>query len=179
MAAEIPDPGIDTDVPISPGSRDFESFFKLEYPAVVRLAVALTGDMHAAEDLAQDAFLAARQRWDRISTYDQPGAWVRRVAVNRSVSRYRRRLSEAKAFARLSVAVPVELAEPDAAVWEAVRRLPRRQAQVITLTVLEDRTVHDVSTILGCGEETVRTHLRRARMRLAEQLGERDEVSET
>ncbi len=54
---------------------------------------------------------------------------------------------------------------------DAVRRLPRRQREVIALTLLEDRSIAETAAILGCGEETVRTHLRRGRQALAVTLG--------
>ena len=52
--------------------EDFEIFYRREYVGVVALAYALSGNRHAAEDLAQDGFLAAHRRWDEISRYDQP-----------------------------------------------------------------------------------------------------------
>jgi RNA polymerase sigma-70 factor (ECF subfamily) len=64
----------------------------------------------------------------------------------------------------------VELAVRDDDLWTAVRELPGRQAQVLALTFLEDRTVADIAALLGCGEETVRTHLRRGRAALARRL---------
>ena len=60
---------------------------------VVGLSYVLSGSRSGAEDLAQDAFVAAYRLWDRISGYENPGAWVRRVAVNRSISVGRRRLT--------------------------------------------------------------------------------------
>jgi RNA polymerase sigma-70 factor (ECF subfamily) len=59
----------------------------------------------------------------------------------------------------------------DAHVWEAVRALPRRQAQVVALVYLEDLSVAETAAVLGCGEGTVKTHLRRARSSLAQRLG--------
>lgn len=151
---------------------DFDTFFATHYGSVVRFGFVLSGDLHAAEDLAQDAFLAARRSWDRVGRYDDPGAWVRRAVANRSASRFRRLATEARALARLSRPKVVELPEPHGRVWEEVRRLPRRQAQVIALIVLEGRTVREVAAILECGEETIRTHLRRARTRLADALAD-------
>ena len=54
-----------------------------------------------AEDIAQDAFLAAHRDWERVGRYDKPGAWVRRVVANLSVSLVRTRVREARALARL------------------------------------------------------------------------------
>ena len=55
-------------------------------------------------------------------------------------------------------------------VWNEVRRLPRRQAQVVALTYLDDLSRSAVAEILDCGEETVETHLERARRTLASRL---------
>lgn len=51
-----------------------------------------------------------------------------------------------------------------------VRSLPKRQAQVLALAFLEDQSVADIASILGCGQETVWTHLRRGRLQAAERL---------
>ena len=155
-------------------ARDFDSFFQAEYPAVVRLGAALTGSVDAAEDLAQDAFLAANLRWERISGYDDPAGWVRRAVVNRAVSRVRKLSSESRALLRLGRSGAVEQPPVRDDVWQAVRRLPRRQAQVLVLVVLDGQPIAGVAAILGCGEATVRTHLGRARARLARELTRSD-----
>jgi RNA polymerase sigma factor (sigma-70 family) len=153
-------------------AESFVQFFTREYPAVLRLAVALTGNRHAAEDVTQDSFLAAQRRWEVVAHLDRPGAWVRRVAVHRAASRWRRVTNEARSLARVGARpVPVvELPERDEAVWAAVRRLSPRQARVIALVYVEDRTVAETAAILGCSDDTVTTHLWRARRRLADQL---------
>jgi RNA polymerase sigma-70 factor, ECF subfamily len=74
----------------------FESFYEREYHSLVSLGYALIGSWPAAEDLAQEAFLAAHQAWQRISRYEQPEAWVRRAVANRAVSLRRRQLVEAQ-----------------------------------------------------------------------------------
>jgi RNA polymerase sigma-70 factor (ECF subfamily) len=53
-----------------------------------------------------------------------------------------------------------------------VRRLPRRQREVVVLVHVDDRSVADVAAVLGCAEDTVRTHLRRAHAHLARVLQE-------
>jgi RNA polymerase sigma-70 factor, ECF subfamily len=152
----------------------FEEFYVREYAAVVGLAFALSGSRSGAEDLAQDAFLAAHRGWSRIAAYDKPDAWVRHVVANLAVSTFRRRTAEAKALARLTfgsrVTIP-ELSEDDAAFWSAVRSLPRRQSQVIALHYLEDRSVLEVAAILGIAEGTVKKHLHDGRSALARRLG--------
>ena len=158
------------------GSVAFDAFYVTEYPSVVRLVVALCGRRDLAEELAQDAFLAAHQRWGTVGAYDQPGAWVRRVAMNRALSSLRRRAIEARLLLRLGHERErtLELPAREAELLAAVRALPHRQSQVLALTFLEDRSVADVARILECDENTVRTHLRRGRTALSGRL--RDEV---
>ena len=59
--------------------------FDAEYGAIVRLATLITGDLAAAEDIAQEVFARALSRWSRIASYDRPGAWLRRVAIRLAV----------------------------------------------------------------------------------------------
>jgi RNA polymerase sigma-70 factor, ECF subfamily len=151
----------------------FEDFYLKEYPAVMGLAYALSGSRWAAEDLSQEAFLAAHRNWHRIAGYEQPGAWVRRVVANLSISAFRRRAAEAKALARVVLrqapTVP-ELSADDADFWRAVRSLPRRQAQVVALYYLGDRGIAEVAEILEMAPGTVKKHLHDGRRTLARRL---------
>ena len=155
--------------------RDFDAFFRSEYRAVAALTRALSGSRLAADDLAQDAFIAAQRNWARVGRYDKPEAWVRRVATNMAVSHLRRLGAEARAVARLRWLrgeLSPALSDPADEVWRAVRRLPTRQAQVVALTYLDEYTTREVAAVLEIAEETVRTHLRRAHASLAQRLGD-------
>jgi RNA polymerase sigma factor (sigma-70 family) len=153
----------------------FEEVYLREFAGVFALAYALSGSRWAAEDITQDAFVVAHRQWGRIGGYDDPGAWVRRVAANLAVSGVRRRLAEARALARLAArqqqqpyaALPGE----DGDFWRAVRRLPRRQAQVVALLALGELSTAEVASTLGCSQRTVQVHLQKARVALAERLG--------
>jgi RNA polymerase sigma-70 factor (ECF subfamily) len=152
----------------------FESFYSREYRKVVALAYALSGSRIGAEDLAQEAFIAAHQRWDRIGGYEKPDAWVRRVAANMAISAFRRKKAERKALERLAVQtrdVLPELEPEDERFWALVRELPGRQTQAITLFYLEDRSVVEIAEILGCSPATAKVHLFRGRQALAARLG--------
>ena len=153
--------------------RSFDGFYRNEYREVVGLAFALSGSRIAAEDMAQDAFVAAHKRWEQVGRYEKPEAWVRRVVANLAVSAFRTRVREAGALARLkprgSYLPPMP--DEDAGFWKAVRALPHRQAQVIALHYLEDRPVADIAEILGCAEATVRVHLHKGRAGLSRRLG--------
>jgi RNA polymerase sigma factor (sigma-70 family) len=158
----------------SGGTETFEAFYRREYHAVVTLAYALTGRAAVAEELAQDAFLVAHRSWDRVSAYELPAAFVRRVVTNMCVSFTRRLAAEARALAKLasrSAAWSAPLQADDADFWRSVRSLPHRQAQVLALRYLEDRSDPEIAQILGCSEATVRVHLHNGRLALADRLG--------
>jgi RNA polymerase sigma-70 factor, ECF subfamily len=153
----------------------FEDFYRREYSPIVGLAYALSGSRSGAEDLAQEAFFAAHRNWERIAGYEQPGAWVRRVVANLSVSAFRRRVAEAKAMTRATFGERAELPDlgsADPEFWEAVRALPHRQAQVIALFYLEDRPIAEVAEILDMTPGTVKRHLHNGRRTLAHRLQE-------
>jgi len=156
--------------------EDFESFYARERRPVVGLAFVLSGSRSGAEDMAQDAFLMAYKQWDTVGAYDNPGAWVRRVVSNNSVSMIRRRKAEAKALIRIggsSFAIP-ELSPDAMTTWAAVRKLPRRQAQVVALRYYDRSSIADIAGILDCSPNTVKTHLQRAKQTLNAQLTEGD-----
>jgi RNA polymerase sigma factor (sigma-70 family) len=153
----------------------FEDVYLREFASVFALAYAMSGSRWAAEDIAQDAFVVAHRHWGRVGGYDDPGAWVRRVAANLAVSGVRRRLAEARALVRLTAHQRqqpyADLPSEDGDFWRAVRRLPRRQAQVVALLALGELTTAEVASTLGCSQRTVQVHLQKARVALAERLG--------
>ncbi|MGH8947441.1 MAG: sigma-70 family RNA polymerase sigma factor [Acidimicrobiia bacterium] len=153
--------------------RSFDAFYRAEYRSVVALAAVLSGSRLGAEDLAQEAFAAAYRKWDHVGTYEYPNLWVRRVVANKSVSLIRRSVAEAKARTRYGERPPLS-AMPDESedVWDAVRRLPRRQTQAIALVYLDGLSAEEAGAVLGCSGGTVKTHLKRGRATLAKKLGD-------
>ncbi len=132
----------------------FDSFWTREHSAILALAAALTGDWGIAEDVTQDAFSAAHRNWEQIDT---PEAWIRRVVANRAASHWRRRARETAALARLAARPsPVALTPEDDEFWRTVRALPRRQAQVVVLRYLDDRSVSEIAEVLQIAEGTVK-----------------------
>jgi RNA polymerase sigma-70 factor (ECF subfamily) len=155
-----------------PVLRSYEAFFQETYRPLVALAVVLSGSRWAAEDLVQEALSDAHREWHQIGNTNYPEFWVRRVVANKAVSLIRRRAAEVRARSRLTDGRPQIASMPDDSeeVWDAVRRLPRRQAQAIALVYLDGYSVEDVGSILGCSEGTVKTHLHRGRAALAKTL---------
>lgn len=160
-----------------PPLPDFEAFYRTERPRILAVVAGLVGDWGIAEDVAQESFAEAYRRWRTVGRYDRPGAWVRRVAINRAISRVRRHRIEARVLSRVGLAPDAYGDTPvmDAELWAAVRRLPHRQAQVVALAYIEDLTMPQIAEVLGCSKDSVKTHLRRARERLAREVPDLDE----
>ena len=160
-------------IPVVRGLEPFDRFYAREFPKMVSIAYALSGGRMAAEDLAQEAMIAAYRRWPEIGQLERPGGWARRVVLNLAASAYQRRKAEARALLRLAPlrgeplpGVSAEAAE----FWRAVRRLPKHQAQAVALYYLEDAPVAEIAEAMGCAESTVKVHLHRGRQALAKRL---------
>jgi RNA polymerase sigma-70 factor (ECF subfamily) len=165
----------DRDEPPAPAAEPFEAFYLREYPKVVGLLQGLLRSRLVAEELAQESFLVAYRDWGRVSGLDNPGAWVRRVAMNQRGSFLRAYHRHQRAQER--DAVPqhhddgIKLADDHAEVWEAIRALPPSQAQVVALHYYEDYSVGQIAATLGKAPGTVKAQLHYARLKLARRLG--------
>lgn len=133
-----------------------------------------TGDWQTAEDLTQEAFARAFQRWSQVGRHQRPEAWIRTVAVNLARSRFCRQRVERRHLDRLQPPTvshePEPLPDELERFWAEVRELPRQQALAIALHYLEDRRPAEMAEILGCSSATARVHLHRARQRLQKKL---------
>ena len=152
-----------------PAAASFDDFYLAEVPHLVPLARALCGAA-AADDIAQEAMLAAYRNWRRVSQLRSPEAWVRRTCANLAVSAFRRRVSELKAYVRLSHGLLPALSPDDETFWAAVRGLPKRQAQTAALRYLYDLSVAEIAETLEISDGSVKQHLSRARTALTREL---------
>lgn len=80
---------------------DFAQLVQAESRGLVAATTAIVGDVHRAEEIVQGAFERCFRRWNRVSRFDRPGAWVRRVAINEAISVARRASSERRAVQAL------------------------------------------------------------------------------
>jgi RNA polymerase sigma-70 factor (sigma-E family) len=143
--------------------------------SMVRLAILLVDDMATAEDVVQDAFAALHQRWDTLRDVNAALGYLRLSVVNGARSVLRRRRT-----ARLYV-VPREpdhhsaesevmLAAEHAEVLAAVRRLPRRQQEVLVLRYWSDLSEAEIAEALGVSRGTVKSTASRGMAALAGML---------
>src|SRR5215210_6157338 len=80
--------------PMNEAETEYAWLFATEFRPVARTVYLIVHDRGRAEDITQDAFVELLRRWHRISRYDRPGAWVRRIAIRmaiRDAGRERRR----------------------------------------------------------------------------------------
>ncbi|HEX2361152.1 MAG TPA: sigma-70 family RNA polymerase sigma factor [Jiangellaceae bacterium] len=151
---------------------EFTAFFRSEFRRVVRTVYLILPDRGRAEEIAQDAFVQLLDHWTKVSAYEQPDAWVRRVAIrlaSRTAKRERMRAVLEGRF-RPTVAAPPD--EPADDVFTAVRQLPPTQRAAVVLFYVEDRPIAEIADLLGCAPATARVHLFKARQRLATMLNE-------
>ena len=152
---------------------EYSQFFRHEFSRVTRTVLFIVHDQQRAEDIAQDAFLQLFRHWAKVSDYERPDAWVRRIAIRLAMRQVRR--DRLWALVKGDVRQPLPAVPRDLDVLDAVRRLPGMQRAAVTLFYYEDRSVAEIADLLGCAEPTARVHLHRARRRLAELLGEEDD----
>ncbi len=154
-------------------------------PQLVRLARALLRDQHQAEDVVQDVLAACVTRWNRISTLDDPSAYLNRMVVNAVISSRRRPWRREQANdptdlgARASGPGSAD-AVPDVAdahaerhrCLELLRRLPDRQRVALVLRLYEGMPDTEIADLMNCSTTTVRSNAHRGLASLRRMLDE-------
>lgn len=132
-------------------------FFRAEFPAVMRAVQLMVSDRSVAEEVTQDAFAQLYRHWPRVSGYERPDAWVRRVATRLAVRAVRHERLQRAVRLQGSAEYHDDLVDVD--LQRALRDLPPMQRAAVVLYYLEDRPAGDVAEILGCAVATARVHL--------------------
>lgn len=148
---------------------DLERFCVSEFPRLVGMLDLLTGDVHVAEELAQEALVRASSHWATVSAMDAPAAWTRRVARNLATSQWRRTQAARRAAARVGPDPTVhhdrDVAQ-DETVRAALQRLSERDREVLVLRHHLQLTVAEAADELGISTEAVKSRSHRAAARL-------------
>src|SRR4029453_1460200 len=144
----------------------FGGFFRAEYETLLRAIYLISGSRDEAEELAQDTFVKAYERWDRVGEMDNPAGYLYRTAVNkrRSVAR-RLRLAAQRAF---SLRPPDVIAESDDRdqIRRALALLPESQREAIVLVEWLGLTDAEAGRVLGASAGAVRVRISRAKASL-------------
>jgi RNA polymerase sigma-70 factor, ECF subfamily len=153
------------------GTDGFDDFYQATFGRLAAQVYLVTGDLHEAEDVVQEAMARASVRWERLRTYDLPEAWVRRVAMNLATDQRRRVRRRVALLARIGPSPQVPALSVDrVAVVEALATLPRSYRQAVVLHHLLGLPVKEVAKQLRVPVGTVKARLARARRALAKQL---------
>jgi RNA polymerase sigma-70 factor (ECF subfamily) len=150
-----------------------DALFRREWPRAYRAAYLVVHDAAAAEDIAQEAFLAAIRALDRFDRRRPFGPWLHRIAVNRAIDHARSRALRREVDA---AAAEPEAPPPDvplsAELIAALAELTPESRAIVALRYLLDLTPGEIAAALGLPRGTVNSRMRRALDRLAELLPE-------
>ena len=149
---------------------DFETLFRAHWGPAYRAAYLVVRDASAAEDIAQEAFLAAVRSLDRFDRRRPFGPWLHRIVVNRAIDWARARALRPEAEA-VDAAAP-ERSEHDEELLRELDRLSPEHRAVIVLRYLLEYTPGEIAELLGLPRGTVNSRLRRGLDELAAELGE-------
>jgi RNA polymerase sigma-70 factor, ECF subfamily len=154
-------------------SESFDSFYAGSVRRVTSQLYALTGDRSEAEDVVQEAYARAWQRWDKVGSYDDPESWVRTVAWRISVSAWRKTISRSSAHRRHGIPPPVPEVSPDyVAMIGALRKISDDQRRAIVLYHLVGLSVPEVARETGASPAAVKARLTRGRRALSAHLSD-------
>jgi len=153
----------------------FDEFFEREQVRLFRSFFAITGSRHEAEDISQDAFVRVWERWDRVSTMDDPAGYLHRTAMNILRDRRRRLVLAMKRAVHLAPP-PDGYASVEARSVAAtiLRSLTPRQRAAIVLTEALGYSAEEAGEFLGIKGSTVRALLHQARTTLRNSKEEND-----
>ena len=150
----------------------FEEFFAAENGPLYRRMCFVTGNAQEAEEIVQDAFLSLWERWDHVSSLEDPTGYLYRTAMNVHRKRYRRaKLAIRRAIAAAPLADPFEGIDEQQDLLAAVAGLTARQRAALVLLDVVDMTSEEAGLALGVTPGTVRGLATRARAAIRDTMG--------
>jgi RNA polymerase sigma-70 factor (ECF subfamily) len=152
--------------------QGLEELYAGSYARLVGIVGAVGGDRQEAEEAVQEAFIRLMGRWSSVSTYDDPEAWVRKVALGKLSDRKRKTRNGLRAVERLDAAPTTPGPDPTAIdLAQALETLPREQRAVVVLRGLGLELLA-IADELDVPLGTVKSRLNRARSALTPLLRE-------
>jgi RNA polymerase sigma-70 factor, ECF subfamily len=151
-------------------ASDLEALFRIHWPRAYRAAYLVTHDAQAAEDIAQEAFLAAIRALDRFDRRRPFGPWLHRIVVNRAIDWTRARRLRAEVELNESLLAADPSGPPSDELLAALGRLPPEHRAVIVLRHLLEFTPGEIAEALDLPRGTVNSRLRRGLDSLKDEL---------
>jgi RNA polymerase sigma-70 factor, ECF subfamily len=153
------------------GSVDaLERLYRAHWPRAYRAAYLVVHDAAGAEDIAQEAFLAAVRALDRFDRRRPFGPWLHRIVVNRAIDWARARTLRAETAADDSLAAEPESSSELPVLVRKLAVLPPEQRAVIVLRHLLEYTPGEIARLLDLPRGTVNSRLRRGLDALSQEL---------
>ncbi|MBE7163406.1 MAG: SigE family RNA polymerase sigma factor [Williamsia herbipolensis] len=163
---------------MQPGRRTattFDDFVAERMPALLRTAVAITGDASVAEEVVQDVLVKIYRRWDRIATLDRRDAYVNRMLINEYVSwtrKWSRLVPRSEVEPRRRSPDPADVVTERDALTRALNTLPRKQRVVLALRYYDGLDDAAIADAMSCAGSTVRAYATRGMQTLRDLLEE-------
>jgi RNA polymerase sigma factor (sigma-70 family) len=165
-------------VAAGPEPPDFAAVVAEHWSAVYRLLYSLTGDPHATDDLTQETFLRALQRFAVLRPDSRLRPWLLRIATNAffDAARKAKRAKTGPLDRDVAAAEPLpghglETAEQAALLRMAMVELTDLTRLVFHLRATEDLSFREIADVAGTTEQSARWHMHQARTKLLERLG--------
>ena len=141
---------------------DLEALFDAHWPRAYRAAYLVVGDGAAAEDIAQEAFLAAIRALDRFDRRRPFGPWLHRIVVNRAIDWSRARALRAETAPLPDAAAAADTRDVSDELMAGLRALSPDHRAVVVLRYLLEYTPGEIAGLLDVPRGTVNSRLRRA-----------------
>jgi RNA polymerase sigma-70 factor (ECF subfamily) len=154
------------EVTVGAEQADFTDFFRAEYEHLLRAMYLVTGNRDEAEELAQDAFVKACERWDRVRGMDNPIGYLYRTAVNAHRSSLRRVRASARRALSLQPSDPISKTDDRDRIRRALATLPANQREAVVLVEWVGLSDVEAGHALGISPGAVRVRISRARTSL-------------
>lgn len=155
--------------------REFAEFYAAARDDCLQVVLISVGDRQLAEDLVAEAFTRAWMSWRKVRQHPAPRAWVVRTALNTHVSWWRRHRREVTLGSHDRAASASQYPGLGDSLVAALRRLPVRQREVITLRLLLDLDTATTAQMLGLPSGTVASHLHRGLAALRREIPSLDD----
>lgn len=151
---------------------EYVEYVRARIPALRRVAYALCGDWHRADDLVQQAITKLYVHWDRARIVGNLHGYTHTLLVRVFLDERRLNWARVRLFGALPEPPPLEPhgVEDRELLRVALTRLPRRQRAVLVLRYLCDQSVDETAEILGCSPGTVKSQTSHGLAALRRQL---------
>ena len=146
---------------------------------MIAIVSRIVGPRDEAADVFQEALAVIWQKLSRIDRSSNPHAYILRICINLSYDALRRHIRQEREISALremarrqAQSRPKLPAEPEAlnGIYDAIRSLPRQQAEAVLLRLVDETPYQAIGDILNCSEATARSHVSKGRVRLREIL---------